>query len=53
MPGYPVLPAVFTACLFAVSMRVLVTETRIALAGLAILLLGAPLFLLARRVSGR
>lgn len=53
MPGYPVLPAIFTAVLFAVSMRVLVTETRIALAGLAILLLGAPLFLIARKASGR
>lgn len=51
MPGYPVLPAIFTVCLFAVSMRVLVSETRMALVGLAILLAGAPLFLAARRAS--
>jgi APA family basic amino acid/polyamine antiporter len=49
MPGYPILPAIFTACLFAVSMRVLVTEPRIALVGTVILLAGAPLFLFARR----
>lgn len=49
MPGYPVLPAIFTACLFAVSMRVLVTEPAIAMVGTVILVAGAPLFLFARR----
>jgi APA family basic amino acid/polyamine antiporter len=53
MPGYPVLPALFTACLLGVSMRVLVTETRISLIGLGVLLAGIPLFLIGRRASGR
>lgn len=53
MPGYPILPALFTACLLGVSLRVLVTETRISLIGLGVLLLGVPLFLIGRRASGR
>jgi len=53
MPGYPLLPALFTACLLGVSLRVLVTETRISLIGLGILLAGIPLFLVARKASGR
>jgi len=52
MPLYPLLPAVFMACLTAVSLRVLVTETPLSLAGLVILLAGWPLFLLARRATG-
>jgi APA family basic amino acid/polyamine antiporter len=52
MPGYPVLPALFTACLLGVSLRVLVTETRISLIGLGVLLAGIPLFLIGRRASG-
>jgi basic amino acid/polyamine antiporter, APA family len=52
MPLYPLLPAVFMACLTAVSLRVLFMETRLSLAGLAILLAGWPLFLLARRATG-
>jgi APA family basic amino acid/polyamine antiporter len=51
LPLYPVLPAIFTACLLAVSVHVLVTETRLSLVGLAILLAGWPIFLLARRVT--
>ena len=51
-PLYPVLPAVFMACLTAVSLHVLLTETRLSLAGLAILLAGWPLFLAARRATG-
>jgi basic amino acid/polyamine antiporter, APA family len=51
MPGYPVLPALFTACLLGVSMRVLVTETRISLIGLGVLLAGIPLFLIGRRAT--
>ena len=43
--------AVFMACLTAVSLRVLLTETRLSLAGLGILLAGWPLFLLARRAT--
>jgi basic amino acid/polyamine antiporter, APA family len=53
MPGYPVLPALFMACLLGVSLRVLVTETRISLIGLGVLLAGIPLFLIGRRASGR
>ncbi len=53
MPGYPVLPLLFTACLLGVSLRVLVTETRISLIGLGVLLAGIPLFLIGRRASGR
>jgi APA family basic amino acid/polyamine antiporter len=52
MPGYPVLPALFALCLLGVAARVAVTEPRLALAGLVILLVGAPLFSLARRASG-
>jgi len=52
MPAYPVLPALFALCLLGVAARVAVTEPRLALAGLAILLAGAPLFTLARRASG-
>jgi APA family basic amino acid/polyamine antiporter len=51
VPLYPVLPAVFTACLLAVCLRVLVTETRLAIAGMVVLLAGWPLFRLARRVT--
>ncbi len=51
MPGYPLLPAAFVACLLAVSARILVSDAPIALAGLGILLAGAPLFVLARRLS--
>jgi APA family basic amino acid/polyamine antiporter len=51
MPGYPILPALFTLCLLGVSLRVLVTETRISLIGLGILLAGIPLFLLGRQAS--
>jgi APA family basic amino acid/polyamine antiporter len=51
MPLYPLLPAIFTACLLAVSLQVLLTETRLSLVGLAILLAGWPLFLLARQLT--
>jgi len=53
MPGYPLLPAVFVACLLGVSLRILLSDPPIALAGLGILLAGAPLFVLARRLSAR
>jgi len=51
MPLYLVLPVVFIACLLAVALHVLLTETRLSLVGLAILLAGWPLFLLARRLT--
>ncbi len=52
VPGYPVLPAVFIACLVALAARVMWNEPWIAASGVAILLLGAPLFLGARRATG-
>jgi APA family basic amino acid/polyamine antiporter len=51
VPFYPVLPAIFTACLLGVSVHVFLSETRLSLAGLAILLAGWPLFRLARRLT--
>jgi APA family basic amino acid/polyamine antiporter len=51
IPLYPLLPAVYMASLLAVALHLLLTETRLALAGLAILLAGLPLFGLARRVT--
>jgi APA family basic amino acid/polyamine antiporter len=51
MPLYPLLPVVFILCLLAVSLHVLIAETRLSLVGLAILLAGWPLFLLARRLT--
>jgi APA family basic amino acid/polyamine antiporter len=53
MPGYPVLPALFIACLVALAGRVMWNEPKIAASGVAILLVGAPLFAGARRVTGR
>ncbi len=53
MPGYPVLPALFTVALLGVSARVFVTETFISLIGLGVLLAGIPLFLIGRAASGR
>jgi basic amino acid/polyamine antiporter, APA family len=51
MPGYPWLPALYFVCLVAASMRVLVTEPRLALTGTLLFLTGAPLFWLGRGVS--
>lgn len=50
MPGYPALPAVFALCLLGVSLHVLLAQTRLALAGSAVLLAGWPLFFLMRRL---
>jgi APA family basic amino acid/polyamine antiporter len=52
IPGYPVLPALFLVCLLGVAASVFVTQPRLALAGIAVLLLGWPLFRLGRRLSG-
>ena len=52
MPGYPFTPAFYILCLFGVAVHVLVTETRLALVGTAILLTGWPLFQLGRRLTG-
>ncbi|MFN8012174.1 MAG: APC family permease [Holophagaceae bacterium] len=52
VPGHPFLPALYLLALLGVCLHVLATETRLALAGLAILLLGWPLFRLGRRLGG-
>lgn len=49
VPLYPVVPALYVACVFAVAMQILATETTLALVGLAIFATGAPLFELGRR----
>lgn len=51
IPGYPLPPAIFIACLLAVAVYLAATQPRLALAGSAILLAGWPLFHVARRVS--
>ena len=50
MPGYPILPALYMLCLAGAATHVLVTETRLALVGIAILLTGWPLFRLGRKL---
>jgi len=52
VPGYPLLPAIYIVCLLGVATSVLVTQPRLALAGIAVLLAGWPLFRLGRRLSG-
>ncbi len=52
MWGYPFLPALYVACLLAVAARVLSLEPPLALAGLAILVIGWPLFRLGHRLFG-
>lgn len=49
VPGYPVTPAVYMAVVLALACWLMITETALALAGLATLLVGAGLFELARR----
>ena len=53
MRGYPLLPALYIACLLGVAMRVFTLEPNLALAGAAILLTGWPLFKLGRRLFSR
>ncbi len=52
MWGYPVLPALYVACLLAVAARVASLEPSLALAGVGILLIGWPLFRLGRKLFG-
>jgi APA family basic amino acid/polyamine antiporter len=52
VPGYPLLPAIYIVCLLGVSASVLVTQPRLAFAGIVVLLVGWPLFRLGRRLSG-
>ncbi len=52
MWGYPLLPAFYIACLLAVAARVFSLEPYLALAGLAVLLAGWPLFRLGHKLFG-
>ena len=51
VPGYPLVPAIYLACLLGVATSVFVTQPRLALAGIVVLLAGWPLFCLGRRLS--
>jgi basic amino acid/polyamine antiporter, APA family len=50
MPGYPVLPALYIACLLGVAARDFSEEPWLAVAGIGILLTGWPLFRLGHRL---
>ncbi|MGB6309355.1 MAG: APC family permease [Steroidobacteraceae bacterium] len=52
MWGYPILPALYMACLLGVAVRVFTLEPQLALAGIVILLTGWPLFRLGHRLFG-
>lgn len=52
MWGYPFLPGLYIACLLAVAARVFSLEPPLSLGGLAILLMGFPLFRLGHRLFG-
>jgi APA family basic amino acid/polyamine antiporter len=49
VPGYPVVPILYVACMAGIAIHILVSETRLALAGCAVLAAGAPLYLGLRR----
>jgi APA family basic amino acid/polyamine antiporter len=51
VPGYPLVPAIYLLCLLGVATSVLVTQPRLAVAGIFVLMAGWPLFRLARRLS--
>jgi basic amino acid/polyamine antiporter, APA family len=52
MWGYPVLPALYVCCLLIVAARVATLEPYLALAGLAVLIAGWPLFRLGHKLFG-
>ncbi len=52
MPGYPILPLLYVACLLGVAMRDFLLDPPLALAGLAVLASGFPLFRLGHRLFG-
>jgi amino acid transporter len=52
MLGYPVLPAFYIVCLLGVGARVVSLEPRLALASVAVLLTGWPLFQLGHKLFG-
>ena len=49
MPGYPWLPAAFVIVLLGLAGNVLVLQTRLALAGTAIVVIGVPVYFLMKR----
>ncbi len=51
VPLYPALPAAYVLCLLGIVAHLLLAETRLAVAGLVILVLGAPLFWLGRKLT--
>jgi len=51
MPGYPWLPGLFVACLTGLAVQIAITQTRLALAGTGVLLVGFPLYHALRRTS--
>jgi APA family basic amino acid/polyamine antiporter len=52
MWGYPLLPALYMACLLGVAARVFTLEPRLAVAGMVILATGWPLYRLGHRLFG-
>ncbi len=50
VPLYPIIPAIFVIFLLSVSLNVLLTETRPALFGCIIFILGLPIFVLMRKL---
>jgi basic amino acid/polyamine antiporter, APA family len=52
MRGYPVLPAVYIACLLCIAARVFSLDPSLALTGLAVLAAGWPLFRLGSKLFG-
>lgn len=52
MPGYPILPLIYIACLLGVALRVASLDPPLALAGIAVLVTGLPLFLLGNKLFG-
>jgi APA family basic amino acid/polyamine antiporter len=52
MRGYPLLPAFYMVCLLGVAARVFTLEPRLAVAGIAILATGWPLYRLGHRLFG-
>ena len=50
---YPILPAIFVLFLLGISMNVLMTETKSALMGLVVFIIGLPLFYFMRRIVRR
>ncbi|MBS0375379.1 MAG: APC family permease [Proteobacteria bacterium] len=51
MPGYPLLPGLYLGALLLVAASVLATDPAMAVAGVVILALGWPLFVLGRRLN--